>query len=113
MSTLHEFQQGMVDALLSDGDAFPDGAFAGGGISLSAGTAVYRNNVFAALTKALGDLYPVVKQLVGNGFFAYAANDYVIARHPGSSVPFDRRTARCDTPTARTNPITGRHRSIS
>lgn len=42
---------------------------------------IYRHNVFEKLTEALGAIYPVVEQLVGTGFFRYAANAY-IRRHP-------------------------------
>ena len=45
---------------------------------------VYRNNVFESLAGALKAVYPVVEQLVGTGFFAYAADDY-IRRHPPAS----------------------------
>lgn len=81
MTTLHEFQHGMLNAVLADGDGLLEADFAAGGIPVSTGAAVYRNNVFAKLTEALGDLYPVVKRLVGDGFFAYAANGFV-RRHP-------------------------------
>ena len=42
---------------------------------------VYRNNVFASLTAALEAVFPVVARLVGEGFFNYAAHDF-IRRHP-------------------------------
>jgi hypothetical protein len=42
---------------------------------------VYRNNTFANLTDALAAIHPVVKKLVGEGFFAFAA-DRFIRRHP-------------------------------
>lgn len=45
---------------------------------------VYRNNVFSSLTTALQELYPVVLQLVGDGFFKYAANEY-IKKYPSRS----------------------------
>lgn len=45
---------------------------------------IYRNNVFASLTEALRACYPVVKRLVGAGFFAYMANRY-IRSHPSTS----------------------------
>lgn len=38
--------------------------------------AIYQNNVFYSLTTALGDLYPVVKQLVGDEFFTSTAGVY-------------------------------------
>ncbi len=39
--------------------------------------AVYRNNVLASLTEALADTFPVIKRLVGDGFFAYAAHEFI------------------------------------
>ena len=39
-----------------------------------AACAVYRNNVFGCLTRALANTYPVVEKLVGEGFFKYAAS---------------------------------------
>ncbi len=45
---------------------------------------IYRNNVYAALTKALQAIYPVVLRLVGEPFFHYAAGHY-IDRHPSTS----------------------------
>jgi hypothetical protein len=89
MITLPEFQHGVAKALLGDEENLIEGDFAEGPVSVTTGTAVYRNNVFAALTKALGDLYPVVKQLVGDGFFAYAANDFVIRNPPNTPVLVD------------------------
>lgn len=38
---------------------------------------VYRNNTFTNLTEALAAIYPVVQRLVGEGFFAFAANEYI------------------------------------
>jgi hypothetical protein len=42
---------------------------------------VYRNNTFANLTDALAAIYPVVRRLVGEGFFEFAADRY-IRMHP-------------------------------
>lgn len=53
-----------------------------------AACAVYRNNVFGCLTRALANTYPVVEKLVGEGFFKYAASQY-IARHPSRSGNLD------------------------
>lgn len=43
---------------------------------------VYRNNVTAALTGALADIYPVVLRLVGPDFFEFAATSYLRTRLP-------------------------------
>lgn len=44
--------------------------------------AIYQNNVFHSLTNALGDLYPVVKQLVGDEFFTGMAAYYLRQEPP-------------------------------
>lgn len=44
--------------------------------------AIYRNNVMHSLTEALGELYPVVKRLIGDDCFKGAAIDYVRENPP-------------------------------
>jgi len=61
-------------------------ALANGCIPVAAGLAVYRNNVFAGLTNVLGDLFPVVKMLVGDAFFAHAAREFIQSHPPASPV---------------------------
>lgn len=46
---------------------------------------VYRNNVFLSLSNALADLYPVVKQLVGEDFFLALAKRYIRQSPPDSA----------------------------
>lgn len=43
---------------------------------------IYRNNVFASLTKALAATFPVVCRLVDERFFGYAAHEFVCAHPP-------------------------------
>jgi hypothetical protein len=45
---------------------------------------VYRNNVVEGLTGALRAVYPVVEKLVGEGFFRYAAHEYLCTHRPRS-----------------------------
>lgn len=45
---------------------------------------IYRNNVTEGLTAALGAVYPVIEKLVGNGFFRYAAHEYLHEHRPVS-----------------------------
>lgn len=80
MTTLREFQGRFRRALFADDDGFRGDDFAAA-VPVAAAMAVYRNNVFAKLAEALGDLYPVVARLVGAAFFAYAARAFV-RRHP-------------------------------
>lgn len=48
------------------------------------GLAIYTNNVYTALTKALQAIYPVVERLVDERFFGFAAHRY-IDRYPSTS----------------------------
>lgn len=51
--------------------------------------AIYRNNVYAALGKALEAIYPVTLRLVGDEFFKFAARHYIDA-HPSRSGDLNR-----------------------
>jgi hypothetical protein len=42
---------------------------------------IYRNNLFVTLTDALRAVYPVLEKLVGDGFFRFAAHEF-IHRYP-------------------------------
>jgi len=86
MNTLHEFQAEFVKALWSADEVLAEEGFVQGGIPAAAGLAVYRNNVFAGLAGVLGDLYPVVKRLVGDAFFAHAAREFIGGHPPASPV---------------------------
>jgi len=44
--------------------------------------AIYRNNVIHSLSSAMGDLYPVVKKLIGEGCFNAAAIEFVRNKPP-------------------------------
>ncbi len=43
---------------------------------------IYQNNVFYSLSNALGDLYPVIKKLVGDDFFTGTATYYIRSSPP-------------------------------
>ena len=43
---------------------------------------IYRNNVNETLTAALAAVFPVVAKLVGQGFFGYAAHEYLREHRP-------------------------------
>ncbi len=45
---------------------------------------IYRNNAVESLTAALGGVYPVVRRLVGDGFFRFASHRFT-RRHPSRS----------------------------
>jgi hypothetical protein len=71
MSSLREAQRAFAAALLS-------AAPAEGGLQL------HRNNVFIGLSGALGDVYPVVRRLVGEAFFNQLARRF-IRQYPSRS----------------------------
>ena len=48
---------------------------------------VYRNNVFVSLMEALGEIFPVCKQVVGDAFFNAMARQYVDRHPPRSAIP--------------------------
>lgn len=81
MLALREWQQGFTAAVLDGAeDAFARHIRARH-FSSERRLQVYRNNSRISLTSALEAVYPVVRRLVGEGFFRYAAAEY-IHRHP-------------------------------
>ena len=84
MPRLRELQLGFAAALL-EGDAGGfDRHIRAAGLSGARRLQVYRHNTLLGLTGALEAVYPVVRRLVGEEFFRYAAAQY-IARHPSRS----------------------------
>ena len=85
MLTLRELQSEFRRALLDGGDGETAGAIGAeilaDGLSAESRLAVYRHHVLATLTSVLKDTYGIVARLVGEGFFAYAADTFV-RRHP-------------------------------
>lgn len=73
-------------SLLDAGPAVPAGLRAWNGSDPARRFEVYRNNVAVALTQALADTFPVVKQLVGDQFFAAMAGLYWREQPPRSPV---------------------------
>ena len=72
---------------LLDADApVPAGLVAWNGSDPAVRFAVYRNNVVASLTAALADTFDVVRQLVGDAFFATLARHFIAAHPPTSPV---------------------------
>ena len=84
MPCLREIQEAFASAVLDDPDTtfgtlLTDGRYPGARL-----LQVYRNNICTSLTNALQAVYPVVTQLVGTAFFAYAADSY-LRRYPSRS----------------------------
>lgn len=83
MLALRDLQTAFRHALLEEDCASGtlDAEIAAGGLGAGERLAVYRNNVFASLTDALKETFPVVCRLVDERFFSYAAHEF-IATHP-------------------------------
>ncbi len=73
-------------ALLDPDPPPPPGIRVRAGADPASRFAVYRNNVTASLIEALAETYPVVRQLVGETFFAAMAREYVRSHPPISPV---------------------------
>ncbi|NMQ19699.1 DUF2063 domain-containing protein [Candidatus Competibacter phosphatis] len=81
MLALHELQRRFAAAVLDSDSSGFEHHIRAAGLSGARRLRVYRNNTRLGLTGALEAVYPVVSKLVGEGFFRYAAAEY-IARHP-------------------------------
>ena len=79
---LRDVQRAIADSLM-DGTGVGDTAAAarihGGKLSSARRLEVYRHNVFTNLRGALGDIFPVVKRIVGDAFFLHAADQFIHA----------------------------------
>lgn len=82
-------QTAFADALLHTDRPVPDGITTARGEADTARFAVYRNNVFVGLTRALALNFPVVSRLVGSDFFAAMARIYAQDRRPSSPLMMD------------------------
>lgn len=84
MPGLRELQLGFAAAVLDGAEGNFDRHVQAAGLSGARRLQVYRNNALLSLTGALEAVYPVARRVVGEGFFRYAAAQY-IARHPSHS----------------------------
>ena len=84
MLGLRELQLGFAAAVLDGAEGDFDRHVRGTGLGEARRLQIYRNNAALSLTGALEAIYPVVRRVVGEGFFRYAAAQY-IARHPSRS----------------------------
>lgn len=82
MLPLRDLQGAMAASVLRGADAPLAELVRDDGIGFDQRLQVYRNNSFTSLTAALKEAFPVVCQLVGERFFAYAAQEYVRMRPP-------------------------------
>lgn len=82
MSCLLDLQRDFRTAILAGDGAPPLSTVIGGRIDAAARLGIYRNNVFGNLTRALRLSYPAVERLVGEDFFAAAAQRFIVASPP-------------------------------
>lgn len=81
MPALRELQTAFAHALLGGEASAALAAVLGDGTTPEARLAVYRNNVMVSLKDVLKGTFPVVLRLVGERFFLYATEDFIL-RHP-------------------------------
>ena len=82
MPALLELQTRFRPAILDDRVAPLAEDVLADGLSVERRVAIYRNNTFILLTDALGATYPVVRRLVDDRFFGYAAHAFITAHPP-------------------------------
>jgi hypothetical protein len=83
MNALRDLQRDFCRALLGGSSTAAAARVVDDAISAEERVQIYRHHVFTTLTEALAATYPVVRRLVDERFFAYAADRY-IRRHPPS-----------------------------
>lgn len=84
MISLRELQLDFSQHILADTPARLASVITAGSFSAQQRLQVYANNVHSSLKTALRDVYPAVHSLVGDGFFAYIAHQF-IPLHPSRS----------------------------
>jgi len=82
MPCLLEVQRSFRDAVLAGDRAPVPAEVVGGTVGAAARLAAYRNNVIGNLTRALQISYPAIQRLVGEEFFAVAAQHFIVASLP-------------------------------
>jgi hypothetical protein len=82
--TLRELQTAMRHGLLDDGDLAVTAVLADA-LTPADRLNIYRNTSRTTLTKALGLNFPAVRRLVGEEFFAAAADTFITREPPGSA----------------------------
>jgi hypothetical protein len=82
--SLHDLQQAFAQAIFGGDEEAMAGQVRAQDFSAAQRLQLYRNNSFIGLREALAGVYPVVKQLLGEAFFAQTAAEFVAA-HPSTS----------------------------
>lgn len=82
-------QEAFARALIDPDKPVPPGITCARGAADATRFAVYRNNVFVGLTRALATRFPVTRRLVGDDFFAGMARAYAQRHKPATPVILD------------------------
>ena len=82
MPSLETLQQDICDAVCGGDDSRLSDLVAGDGMDPGARLRIYRNHAVITLTDALKATYPVICRLVSDGFFAYAAHEFMREHMP-------------------------------
>lgn len=82
MLSLLELQRDMARALLGGDDGALAHLVAGDGMRPGDRLDIHRNNVVSSLTAVLAGVFPVIRRLGDERFFAYAAHEFIIAHPP-------------------------------
>ena len=82
-------EDAFASALLMPDAALPRGIVGPRGKRAEKRFAVYRNNVTVSLVNALGDIFPAIRNLVGESNFGHIARAFVRACPPGSPLLFE------------------------
>ena len=82
MPSLEKLQQEICDAICGGDDTRLADIIAGDGMDPGARLRIYRNHAVITLTDALKATYPVICRLVSDGFFAYAAHEFMREHMP-------------------------------
>lgn len=85
MPSLLEIQRGFADSLFSEPHPAFSREVAGGDLTADERLEIYRNSSRSTLVAALRLNYPALARLVGDEFFAHAAERYVAAHLPSSA----------------------------
>lgn len=81
MPALRDLQTGFRAAMLG-GDHSIARTITAGDLGTDVRLKIYRNNIYSSLIRALEDLFPAIKALVGEGFFNTACHAFITAHPP-------------------------------
>lgn len=84
MPALPELQRAFAKAVFAEDAIEIHRAIRAGRFAPERYLQIYRHNIFASLSQAMKDVYPVVTRLVGEGFMDYATDQFIRRHAPHS-----------------------------